>query len=412
MEICSINDLLPNGLKIKKITTGSELLLAYELDKYARLLLDKKLSLKGVTILKQLYSQAEFSFVVSHGLDVGFEVVNKAESLMDLSTKRGFFFTDLVNGVEFKSKTDDEWVYEFNYNTRANKICYGMNRSAAYVSLVAYMIIDSIDRGVKCPKLIFDQATHAELALEYVDILILRDYGNKLLKDLVEIKFNKATGNQPEVEAFTLVNRQRGFMNREYTASEKYRFMKKHFEVGDVVLLYTRKKASKTKVIRMIDSCYPAIITGFTDKDVSLTYFPNTNTKTTHTIMLYDAEEEYGEDARTKGLISDEDYTRFTVCPSTFNYIDLGVDLCTYLETKFIIRPVESDGTYQFFHTDKGYDRVFLNTIDTIYALFEDRGLWYDEASKERFVNKYFTEKGKEPVYDSYRPWMLNHGVK
>lgn len=406
MEICTLNDLLPNGMKAKKITTGSELLFAYELDKYARLILDKKLTLKGINIAKQLYSQAEFSFVVVNGLDVGFEVVNRKDTLMDISTVKGKFFTDTVQGVEFKSKTDKEWVYDFNFNVRANRVCYGMNRSAAYVSLVAYMIIDSLDRGVPCPKLVIDHPTHPELSLEYVDLLILQSYGNKWFRDLVKINFNERTGNQPTVEAFTIVNRQRGYMNREYTAVEKCRFTKKNFEVGDIVLLYTRKKAPATKVIRHIESCYPATITNITDKEISFVYYPNTNTELTHVLSLSQVEEEYGEYARTKGLISTEDYTRFPVCNVSYDFIGIGADLCTYLENKFFIRPLDFDGTYQYFRTQEGYDRVFLDTPNTIYALFEDRRLWYSEEMKEKFVDRYFTSRKRTPIYEEYRPWM------
>lgn len=407
MNVCSLNDVLPNGLKIKRITTGSELLFAYELDKYARLMLDTKISLKGIPILKQLYAQAEFSFVVSHNLDIGFEIVNKS-ALMDISSKKGYFFTDVVQGIALKSVTPTEWVYDFSYNTRANRVCYGMNRAAAYVSLVAFMIISSIANDVSCPKLVIDHENHAELAQEYVHLLILRDYGSKVLKDLIDIRFNKATGNQPEVEAFILVNRQRGYMNREYTTTEKVRHLKKNFYVGDIVLLYSCKKLSKTKVIPVIESCYPAVITGYDDRGINLTYYPNVTTKTTHTISIYNVEEEYKDTARTKGLISDADYARFPVCNVRIPFFDIGIDSCTYLEEKFLIKPIESDGTYQYFRTAKGYDRVFLNTIDTIYALFEDRGLWYSDESRERFIYKYFTERHKEPLYDKYKEWILD----
>ena len=406
MDTCSINDLLPNGLKVKKITTGSELLFAYELDKYAKIMLDKKLSLKGVTIAKQLYSQAEFSFVVTNGLDVGFEVVNRRDTLMDISQKRGMYFTETVEGVDLKVKTDKEWVYDFEYNTHANRVCYGMNRSAAYVSLVAYMIIDALSREVPCPKLTIAHERHPELSLEYVDLIILQNYGNRLLKDLVEIKFNPQTGNQPDVEAFTVVNRQRGYMDRKYSTAEKYRYLKKNFQVGDIVLLYTRKKASKTKVIRQIESCYPATIVEISENYVRLTYYPNTDTQLTHNLILSQAEDEYGDSARTKGLISSADYERFPICTTNYDLVDMGTDLYTYLESRFFIRPVESDGAYEYFKTEQGYCRVFLDTPNVIYALYEDRGLWYDKEAKERFMERYFYSKKKTPIYEDYRKWM------
>lgn len=113
MDSISINALLPNGVKIKKITTGSELLLAYELDKYARIYLDKSVTLKDVSIAKQLHKSNEFAFVVSMGLDLGFEVVNSKDTLANIQSKMYFFFTGTVEGADIK-KTDDLWTYNFS----------------------------------------------------------------------------------------------------------------------------------------------------------------------------------------------------------------------------------------------------------------------------------------------------------
>ena len=38
-----------------------------------------------------------------------------------------------------------------------------------------------------------------------------------------------------------------------------------------------------------------------------------------------------------------------------------------------------------------------LDIYDTIYAVFEDRGVVYN---KDKFVNTYFTSRKKVPVYD------------
>ena len=67
-ESIPLNDLLPKN--INKILTGSELLLAYELDKYARLLLGKKVDMLGITVLNRLKNQPHFSFVVNNGLEI------------------------------------------------------------------------------------------------------------------------------------------------------------------------------------------------------------------------------------------------------------------------------------------------------------------------------------------------------
>lgn len=415
MDSISINALLPNGVKIKKITTGSELLLAYELDKYARIYLDKSVTLKDVSIAKQLHKSNEFAFVVSMGLDLGFEVVNSKDTLANIQSKMYFFFTGTVEGADIK-KTDDLWTYNFSSNISKNGILYGANRSAAYISLIAYMFITSYMSKKKCPKLLIDHEKHAQLELEYVDLLILKNFGNRLLKDLLEIKFNPAVKTQPEWEAFVTVNRQRGFMIREYTPAEKSKYFKKSFEVGDVVLLYERAKSSKSKTIKRLVSCYPAVITGFNGNEISFTYYPSVSTRLTHSmdlsVLLDKLEFECDTDKEKEklaALFSEKDFNNFTVCNCKYSLGDIGVAELTYTELRFFIRPIDFDGSMQWFKTEDGFKQIWCSTPDTIYAMFEDRGIKYN---KEKFVDTYFTQRKRTPIYEKYRKYMDDEDVK
>lgn len=393
MDVLSINDLLPLDRKVKKIATGSELLLAYELDKYAKLMLGSRLSLSDVQIVKRVQGSEQFSFIVTNGLDIGF--VPDHENLTNYASRQNLFFTKTVEGVEFKSKTEDAWTYNFSHNTYANREVYGASRSAAYVSLIAYMMVKARIEGVKCPKLIIDHESHAQLELEYVDLLILKNYGNKILSDLVEIKFSKNVKQQPDWEAFVMVNRQRGFMDKEYSTTEKFRYLKKNFQVGDVVLYYQRAKGAKGKTINKLTACYPAVIRAFDKNGIKISYYPLVETKVTRHIILSRLEDEY----EGKVEYTDEDFNRYTVCNATISLTDIGVDMLTFTELSFILKPIDFDGSYQYFKTKNGYDNVWLSTLDTIYAVFEDRGVEYD---KDRYLTLYFRPKNRIPVYDQY----------
>lgn len=395
MEKISINELLPTG-RVRKIQSGSELLFAYELDKYAKIMLGKEVSLQDVTIAKELLSGEHFSFVVMNNLDVGF--VPSRDTLADYSKNSRYFFTETVEGVNFSSVTEDEVVYSFEHDTSANRKLHGDNRSAAYVSLMAYLIVKSQVEGVPVPKLVIDHEQYNQQELEYVDLFVLQDYGNKMIKDMVDVRYSTAWGFQPEWEAFVIFNRQLGRMNQEYTMGDKFKYMKKHFEPGDVVLLYTRTKGAQGKTINKLKECHPAVITSFNNNTVHLTYFPIVQTTTTRVMELEAVANSYEEEGE-ESIYSSDDYDAFVVAEETFNFTEIGVDMCTWIETTFFIKPVETDGTYQYFSTDEGMDHVWLPTLDTIYAVFEDRKVKYN---KEKFLQTYFYSQKRTPIYDQY----------
>jgi hypothetical protein len=392
----SINELLPFGEKVKKIQTGSELLLAFELSKYARVMLDKHLTLSDVSIAKDLQTGEHFSYVVTNGLDVGF--TPSRETLVDYTKNSRYFFEGTVDGVAFKKVTPEEVVYTFEHDVKANQSLHGENRSAAYVSLVAYLMVKSKLEGVPMPKLVIDHENYNQQELEYVDLLILQSYGNLLLKNLVEVKFSTAWGFQPDWEAFVVQNRQKGLMNTEYSVTEKAKNLKKNFEVGDVVLLYQRSKGAKGKTINKLKACYPAVIRYFDQNSVKLSYFPIVATKLTRYMELDEVTSNF-EDEGKESIYTHDDYERFIVVNETMSLTEIGIGTCTYVEQSFIIKPVDFDGSTQYLETPEGRDRIWLSTLDTIYAVFEDRKVEYN---KEKFLQTHFTSKGRQPIYDQY----------
>jgi hypothetical protein len=394
MTVIGLNELLPITEKVRKIQTGSELLLAYELSKYTQTMLGADFSLADINISKELLTGEHFSFVVTNGLDVGF--VPARESLVDYSASARYFFNGTVDGVSFKKVTPEEVVYSFEHNVKANNVLHGENRSAAYISLVAYLMVISYRDGVPMPKLVIDHENYNQQELEYVDLFILLTYGNCLLKDCVEILYSTAWGFQPDWEAFVMQNRQRGLMNDEYTMTEKHRHLKKNFEVGDVVLRYTRSKGAKGKTINKLTSCFPAVIRYFDQTCVRLQYFPLVRTRLTHHMELEEVSRSF-EDEKKDSIYNDDDYERFLMPNSQESLVELGVGTCTFTETIFFIKPVDFDGSTQCLRTAEGSDMLWLSTLDTIYAVFEDRGVDYN---KEKFLQTHFYSKGRTPVYD------------
>lgn len=382
------------GRRVRKIMSGSELLFAYELDKYANRMLGRRVSLSGCQILKNLLTGEDFSFVVNNGLDVGF--VPQRNTLASYAVRSELYFTGTVDGVVFKEQSPERYVYDFDVNVFKNAVLHSYNRSMGYVSLFAYLVVKAYQEGNKVPELVIDQQNYAQLECEYVDLLILRDYGNKLLKGKVDIKMSPDVKIQPEWEALVTYNRQRGFMCREYTPAEKLRMLKKKFQVGDVVLLYTRTRGAKGKTINQLLSCYPAVIRGYDAHSVQLTYYPMIETELTHYLNLDFLEQQM---ENNKEFYSPEDYTRFTTCTETYDIYNLGIDLFTFIEEVFILTPFDDDGTFQYVKmADGSYEHIHMGTLDSIYAVFEDRGIDYN---KERFLELYFA--GKTPIWEEYR---------
>lgn len=392
----SINELLPKGEKIKKIQTGSELLLAFELSKYTRMMLGRELSLSDVSIAKDLLAGEHFSFVVMNGLDVG--IPTSRENLADYKKNARYFFEGTVEGVAFSKITEDEVYYSYLHDVRANDKLHRENRSAAYVSLMAYLMVKAKAEETKIPTLVIDHENYNQQELEYVDLIILKSYGNKVLKNVVDVRFSSSWGFQPDWEAFVIYNRQRGLMNEEYTVTEKFKYMRKNFEVGDVVLMYNRSKGAKGKTINQLKSCYPAVIRYMDATTVKLSYFPVVQTLLTRHMELNEVIRNLEEDGE-ESFYTQEDYDRWVTCNSTFNLTEIGIDTCTFIETVFFIKPVDVDGTYQYMRTEDGLEGVEMSTLDTIYTLFEDRKVEYN---REKFLQTHFHSKNRVPIYDKY----------
>ena len=255
------------------------------------------------------------------------------------------------------------------------------------------MYILSYKNKKKVPKLVLKNTTPKQEEFEYVDIIILKNFGNKFLEGKVDIEYSRDVVTQPEWEAYVLYHRQLGFMNKEYNYNEKYKYISKKYQPGDVVLYYKTDKAIKSKSIRRLVNCYPALISDITKDNIKLVYYPDITTALTRRRQLEKAEEACGGEYK----YSKEDFEKFPACSITVDYFNLGVDLLLYMEDEFIFAPLNGTDKFEQYLVDKnGVEGVYeLDTLNTIYAVFEDREIGYN---KKKFLDTYF--KKTKPVYD------------
>lgn len=397
-ESIPLNDLLPKN--INKILTGSELLLAYELDKYARLLLGKKVDMPGITVLNRLKNQPHFSFVVNNGL----EITDKynIEDLISYQTLSLFLYTDVLDGVVYK-KDGTNYICNFNIDIKSNKDLNKESKSAAYISFMAYIfVLAYMNIDFVLPRVHFGLSGTPVAEGEFVDLIILERYGNKILTDCIAI--NYSPGVQSTWEAYLHYHRQIGYMCQEYTRQDKFKHLKNSFEVGDVVLLYDKKITAKGKNVGILTDCHPAVIRGYDKDRVILEKYVNKETLITRSVNLQEREQQFDH---IKDMYSEADYTRFPSFKKEFDLADIGVGLMSYTEEQFFVHLMDSeDKTVQYFEVYtkesgglelKAYE---LDIYDTIYAVFEDRGVNYNKTS---FITKYFTPRKKRPFYEKIK---------
>lgn len=393
MTTININDLLPNGKRIRKIHSGSELLLAYELDKYSKHILGLELSLEGVSIAKELFNGEYFSFVATNGLNTGVEFDKK--DLADYSAIKRNFFTEIIEDVEYAKVEEGKVTYTFDRNISLHAVMNTSSKPKSYISLVARNWVLAYQKGENPPVLVIDHSRNSSKEFEYADVRVILMHGNMLFDGYVELDVDMDNGIQPEWETFLTFKRQLGKMDREFTIDEKKKYFKRNFEVGDAVLLYKRKRLSEGKSVGRLNACFPAIIESMTDKHITIKYYPQVQTPITQHIELYESEIEL-EDYGTKDAIMYEDYTKFTTMRETMFISDLGIGDMTFKEDKFILEPTADDTTLQYVRTGEGESTtkpMVMNALETIYAVFETRDVKYN---RQRFIDKYF--KGKEPL--------------
>ena len=390
----NLNELLQHDKKITDILTESELLLVFELSKYAKLLLGKEISLNGISISDRLKKTPQFDFVISNNLNLG-RNQDLAEGSNNSKVKNNHYLNPNLDLLEIDLQITQNNEIHINFEHHLNKyLSLGRNvRSMVYISLVARIMIENTQRKNPC-KLIIDHSNYSHQEDEYNDLYILQNYGNKLLSDLLfKIHYKDSDLPQPEWVAYVTHHRRQGLMNKEYNNQEKYNYLVNNLNVGDVVLYYHAKRNKRLKrkdKITKINSCYPAVVKEYTKDSISIECCYNVSTRETFAFMINQSNDKISN--YESALINNR------MSRKSFELTEIGIGDTTFGETDFLLLPLEHDGTYQFLKKDGQVERVWLNSLETIYAVFEDRNIRYNRS---KFLETYF--KGKTPIYDLYR---------
>lgn len=399
--------LLPsNKQNIKEILSGTELLLAFELDNELQRQLGERIEL-DVSIAKEVSKNGFFSLVRdldekrnNKNNDVSYKSALFTEEQLALprapygTLMRKAFDKD-VSQAKFEVYTDEKIVYSFNSFQRENMVLHNLDREYGYVALMARILVDFYKRGIEPPKIEIAHRTYSAENMEYDSLLILKLYGNKIFEDILEVNFAEDKTYQPNWSSYREYCSQIGRMLKTATPVQKFKYLNKKYEVGDVVLLYKRTKLNggSTGVLK---NCYPAVIQAFDKNSITLEYYPNVDTLQTRYFELSNVEEDLDTD-NVDSIYREEDYKSFVRLSETFPLISIGINDLTYTELTFILDVLPFDGKNQYYNIDGVLRYVDMDTIDTVYAVFEDRGVPYN---KERYIKKYFTANRREPLHD------------
>lgn len=395
-------DLFPNK-KITQFKTGSELLLAYYLNKYSMGMLGRPFVTESIPIDKHIarcrYNAFVYHRVYKSNTTLAYEGKELNEWLA--RQKLNLIYDCDSSTVKPISVSDTCVTYRFTYDEESIRAMRSA-RQTGYVDLVAYNIIYNYKFGTKHTVLI-DNRDCEPRDNEYVDLIILRDYGNKLFDTayamqnigypIVQFAYMDSDKTQPDYEADIEYNRQRGAMLRAYKPTEKYNLFIRRFTQGDVVLIYKRKNPHKKKLFEVLNSCSIGIIRGADANGVSLYEIPSPETKLTQ----YKNITEIMAKCRSKIYTENDKYT-FTLTERYYSWLDIGVCEETYDEGVFIKTVIQEDGCEQWLSDGVTEQKVFLSTPDVCYAVLEDRGVQYN---KLKFVQTYF--KNTLPVYEAWR---------
>lgn len=371
--------------QLRRLMSGAELLLAYETDKYMKYYAGVGVELGDVAILKKLQKSEHYAFVRKQGYIKG-GVDDIADDGLILYNPK-FYFEDRIKDIDI-AVTDDRYVFNWQSDTQKNLIMHGMNRSAAYISLFALVLVQNYIRK-EHKALVIQQGSYAEADKEYDDILILKEYGNKLFSDS-DLKIESSLGKIKETEcsAYFTYQQQLGFMRNKVSDTVKYKYAMRTVKEGDVLLYYKRNRGE------IPEHCFPAVVEKVSEYGLSFIYYPIVETLLTRKMKLLRLKKDEEDIA-----YSLEDYMNYQGCRVTESWDNIGFCETTYDEDVFVLQPFRDDKTVQYFRVSETQVAcVECDTLETIYAVFEDRGIKYN---KKGFLEKYF--KGIEPKFDIVR---------
>lgn len=417
-KIVPLTDVIP---ELKKIQTVSELLLVDALNTVGQAFYNLKIDVRGVRILNDVVKTLAYAHVLNKPEETrfiyGVSDVPPEETYKDMNERTGKYlsvdFLDRALNLKFETHEPGVWYFTKVPIYAENSMVTNGYYSQGYLQAIAHVYLHRYTTGENIRLVVseFCQAPEyegfcASPAMrhdnEYAHMLLLKDTGSKLFtpEKGFELVYKAESGKSQDWAAYCTGFLMRGLQCKNYDAKVKYKYFKSKFNVGDVVLIYGRTakvKKNNAASFKYINTCYPAVIVDVTPEKLTFTKYICLKTRLT-------ALKEFQEIKLRGGgeLYTGDEIFAFPAQSRTVRWEEIGIEGYTYKEGEIIVTPMEDDGTTQYIAADgttkKDVEPVFLNTIETIYAIFEDRGVSYD---KEAFLLKYF--KGKTPIYDQIK---------
>lgn len=285
-------------------------------------------------------------------------------------------------------KTDTDWVFDvFDNQLENNHVGYGTG--SGYIPLMAYFAVYKMLHGEHGKLRLVTKLGNAD---HYMNLIILKSYGNRLVENMVDID----NCNLEQADWIAYVKMQKGFgrMAHESDSIEKERWLKEHdVQRGDILLLYEIGKGANI-TNRCLKSCHMVVVESYDNMGVQYTYIGTTE------LLLTQIERVSKTEFMQK---TKEEYEDFVKMSKNLSYTSVGIEYLTCEEDYMLMLPTGDDVSCQLMILpgENGkweLRQVVLDTLETIYAVLENRGIKYN---KERFLNKYF--KGKVPYYERFR---------
>lgn len=398
---------------IKKIKTGSELLLATYLDQHCAALLKERFSIADVSIEQHVLEKSiEMLYAIprldmkpeQRDIRLAIEQKNPTNCRLDL------FFSSGIAQEDFKSITSDTYTFSFEDHLHRGKTkFYDYMLSSAYISLFAYVMVQGY---LQKKKFVFaiDNSRLRPRDGVYSYLYVLRDYGNHILDEKnFSLVFDSADMIcQPDFLAFREYQNQQGYMKKPSSRNLKHQACRSLWRVGDAVLFYTRADSRARKPDTPIARCVIGVIRDISEDGVKIEKYVNINTRLS---LIHDIDEKMAimgthgySRSSSQSVYTEADKVKFESFTSFYSWEDIGIDVATYDETVFILRVFQEDGTYQWFTNEEGKEvKMWLSTPDTIYAVLSD---WGVNFNADRFKALYFAPYKKVPVWDVLKPYQ------
>ena len=368
------------GKNVSCLRSGSECELIGEV---AYCLQDKGIELElDIDVLPEI-SKLYIDRMVDLGVKWGNRVAGYYASSNFLNKERRNFDRLVI------TRTVTDWIFNREESIFVNSMV-DVGRGKGYIPLLAYFMVDKFITNSSGKLKLVGSCTPEN----YQDLFVLLYCGNRLVEDIVEIE-NSDLG-QAEWYAYIACQMQCNRMNKSVDSVVKYNWFKDNdVQKGDVMLLYTIG-SDQDKTRRELKSCFIAVLDYIEKDSVSMTVITSIETVMTQVYRVSSA------NFKDTSL---SDYYEFNTRKQKIPFTSLGVEYNTYDEEYMLMKPTTDDGSMQLMvmPDDNGnwdIQKVEMDTLDTIYAVLENRGIKYN---RDRFLQEYFISRGVVPIYERYR---------